>query len=113
MGTLSALYFKTHPEGEDFVNPNMYIPQEMVYQPPKKTGVSLFVQRKPIKASKNENDEPMEDAAAEESNEAESSEEIVQAETRKRTGRAASNESEEANDAGPPDAKKSENGNEV
>ena len=50
--TLSSLYFKTHPEGEDFVNPNMYIPQEMVYQPPKKTGVSLFVQRKPIKASK-------------------------------------------------------------
>ena len=50
--TLSSLYFKTHPEGEDFINPNMYIPQEMVYQPPKKTGVSLFVQRKPIKASK-------------------------------------------------------------
>ena len=50
--TLSKLYFKTHPEGVDFVNPNVYIPQEMVYQPPKKTGVSLFVARKPIKSTK-------------------------------------------------------------
>ena len=43
---LSSLYFKPHPQGEDFVNMNVYIPQDMVYQPPKKAGVSLFVARK-------------------------------------------------------------------
>ena len=48
---LSQVYFKPHPDGENFVNPNVYIPQEMVYQPPKKTGVSLLVTRKPLKAT--------------------------------------------------------------
>ena len=48
---LSALYFKPHPE-ENFVNVNVYIPQEMVYQPPKKAGVSLFVARKPTTSGK-------------------------------------------------------------
>ena len=43
---LSALYFKDHPEGENFVNGNTYIPTEMIYQPPKKAGASLFITRK-------------------------------------------------------------------
>ena len=44
--SLSLLYFKVHPEGENFVNGNVYIPQELVYQPPKKAGASLFLTRK-------------------------------------------------------------------
>ena len=44
--TLSSIYFKPHAKGDNFVNGNVYIPQEMVYQPPKKAGVSLFVNRK-------------------------------------------------------------------
>ena len=43
---LSSLYFKDHPEGENFVNGNTYIPTEMIYQPPKKAGASLFITRK-------------------------------------------------------------------
>ena len=43
---LSELYFKEHPDGENFVNGNTYIPTEMIYQPPKKAGASLFISRK-------------------------------------------------------------------
>ena len=48
---LSTLYFKTHPKGENWINPLVYVPQEMVFQPPKKAGVSLYVTKKT--ASKN------------------------------------------------------------
>ena len=50
--TLRALYFKPHPEGENFVNGAIYIPQDMVWQPSKKGGVSLFVARKTTKTTK-------------------------------------------------------------
>ena len=29
--SLSLLYFKVHPEGENFVNGNVYIPQDLAY----------------------------------------------------------------------------------
>ena len=44
--SLSLLYFKAHPSGDNFVNSNLYIPQEMVYQPPKKSGGSIYVPKK-------------------------------------------------------------------
>ena len=43
---LSPLYFKAHPKGENWVNPMVYIPSELVFQPPKKAGVSLYVTKK-------------------------------------------------------------------
>ena len=48
---LSPLYFKAHPKGENWVNPLVYIPQELVFQPPKKAGVSLYVTKKPASKS--------------------------------------------------------------
>ncbi len=36
--TISALYLKPHPDGDNFINSTVYIPQEMVHQPPKKHG---------------------------------------------------------------------------
>merc|ERR1719266_2869734 len=49
---LNQLYFKEHSEGEKFVNGNVYIPNELVYQPPKKAGAALFVTRKVTSAVK-------------------------------------------------------------
>ena len=49
---LNQLYFKEHSEGEKFINGNVYIPNELVYQPPKKAGAALFVTRKVTSAVK-------------------------------------------------------------
>jgi hypothetical protein len=47
--SLSSLYFKPHKDGDEFVNNTVYIPHDMVYLPPKKTGVSLSFVAKPLK----------------------------------------------------------------
>merc|ERR1712062_626011 len=66
---LSPLYFKAHPKGENWVNPLVYIPQELVFQPPKKAGVSLYVTKKPAsKSAKATEEESVEDDNDQEEN---------------------------------------------
>merc|ERR1719273_2101616 len=122
---LNQLYFKEHSEGEKFVNGNVYIPNELVYQPPKKAGAALFVTRKVTSAVKSAIDKVAVENTDEASKESESEEindstdnEMAKSQGRKRTRGAISEEEEEETESDPleaPTAKKTatENGAEA
>jgi len=100
---LNQLYFKEHSEGEKFVNGNVYIPNELVYQPPKKAGAALFVTRKVTSAVKSAIDKVAVENTDEASKESESEEindstdnEMAKSQGRKRTRGAISEEEEDA-----------------
>lgn len=103
---ISSLYFKTHPDGEDFNNWHLYVPPEMVYQPPKKSGKSVLpsaTRKAPApqtaKATEAEEEEQEAEESANSAEEPEADEpEPVTKNTRKR-GRAAAEEAKEDSEA--------------
>jgi len=117
---LSQLYFKDHPDGENFVNGNTYIPTEMIYQPPKKAGAALFITRKAptasstsIKPAEKVSEEPTKDSENDNTNESPNSSGDANS-GRKRTRGAASEEETEESESDAPNAKMpaTENGTE-
>jgi len=112
---LSELYFKEHPDGENFVNGNTYIPTEMIYQPPKKAGASLFITRKAtatssttsIKSTGKVPEESPKESENEDTNETADSSGDAKSIGRKRGRGAASEEETEESESEIPNAKKS------